>query len=220
MRNRVLWTIIVSIVILVASIILPISVKNIVYDLKYISETERILGDNLEIEKKWLIDKEKIPYDLNKAEVMKIEQTYINYSPEIRVRKINDGQQYSFAVKTNMTSDGMIRNEIEEYISKEEYENMFKKREGKTIHKTRYQFLDGDYMIAIDMFSEDLEGLAYMEIEFENQEEANAFKTPDWVIKDVTDDLNYKNANLSKNGIPNSYYEYINTNKEEIYNEK
>lgn len=209
MRNRVLSTIIVVIVILAASIVFAFSVEKLVYELKYISETERILGDSLEIEKKWLIEKNKIPYDLNKAEVIKIEQTYINYSPEIRVRKINDGQQFSFAVKTKMTSDGMIRNEIEEYISKEEYENMFKKKEGKTVYKTRYQLLDGEYMIAIDIFSGDLEGLAYMEIEFENQEEANAFQTPNWVIKDVTDDLDYKNASLSKNGIPNSYFEYL-----------
>ena len=79
---------------------------------------------------------------------------------------------------------------------------MIKKKEGKTIHKTRYQFLDGDYVVAIDIFSGELEGLAYMEIEFANEDEANKFKTPSWVIKDVTDDVRYKNGHLARYGIP------------------
>lgn len=56
------------------------------------------------IEKKWVVNKDKIPYDLSNSEITKIEQTYICFSPEIRVRKINDGEEYTFAVKNNMTS--------------------------------------------------------------------------------------------------------------------
>ena len=44
---------------------------------------------------------------------------------------------------------------------------------------------------------------------FENEEEANAFKIPSWVIKDVTSDLNYKNGYLARYGIPDSFFEYI-----------
>ena len=53
-----------------------------------------------------------------------------------------------------------------------------------------------------------MEGLAYLEIEFENQEEALNFETPDWVIKDVTDDVNYKNGYLARYGIPNNFSEF------------
>ncbi len=70
------------------------------------------------------------------------------------------------------------------------------------------KLLDGDYLIAIDIFDEQLEGLAYLEIEFENQEEALNFETPDWVIKDVTDDVNYKNGYLARYSIPNSFFEF------------
>ena len=35
-----------------------------------------------------------------------------------------------------------------------------------------------------------------------NIDEAEAYKTPDWVIKDVTDDIRYKNAYLAQYGIP------------------
>ena len=107
-----------------------------------------------------------------------------------------------------MTSDGMTRDEMEKNITKEEYENLVAKKEGNTVYKTRYQLLDGDYLIAIDIFDEQLEGLAYLEIEFENQEEALNFETPDWVIKDVTDDVNYKNGYLARYSIPNSFFEF------------
>ncbi len=39
-------------------------------------------------------------------------------------------------------------------------------------------------------------------IEFSNKEEANNFKEPSWVIKDVTDDIRYKNGHLARYGIP------------------
>lgn len=210
MKNKkfILLCVIIFIVLMV-SIALTIYIKNIVYDINYANKVNNILDDDYEIEKKWVIDKNKIPYDLSNSEIIKIEQTYICFSPEIRVRKINDGEEYTFAVKTNMTSDGMIRDEMETYITQEEYNNLIKKQEGKTIYKTRYQFLDGDYLLAVDIFSGELEGLAYLEIEFENQEEANNFQTPNWVIKDVTSDLKYKNGHLARYGIPDSFFEYI-----------
>lgn len=200
---------IVIFVVFIIIILLLALIKKITYEINYASELDNIMADTVEIEKKWLINKENIPYNLSDAEIIEIEQTYICFSPEIRVRKINGGQEYTFAVKTNMTSDGMTRDELEDYITEEEYDNLMEKREGNTIHKTRYQFLDGDYLLAIDIFSGELEGLAYLEIEFENQEEANKFETPSWVIKDVTSDLNYKNGHLARYGIPDSFFEYM-----------
>ena len=200
--NKKLKGLIIVLLILCIIVVLVFGIKEIVYQVKYDKTIEEIMADDVEIEKKWLIKQEDIPYNLSNAEIFEIEQTYINFSPEIRVRRINGGQEYTFAVKTNMTSDGMIRNEMEENITEEEYNNLVKKKEGNTIHKTRYQFLDGNYLVAIDIFSGELKGLAYMEIEFVNKEEANNFKTPSWVIKDVTDDVRYKNGHLARYGIP------------------
>ena len=211
MKNKklILWFTIIFIVIIFI-IIFTILIKKFIYYINYSNKTHSVMSDAVKIEKKWLIDKEKIPYNLSNAEIIEIEQTYICFSPEIRVRKINNGEYYTFAVKTNITSDGMTRNEIEETISEEEYNNLISKREGNTIHKIRYQFLDNDNnLLAIDIFKGELEGLAYLEIEFENQEVANNFQTPNWVIKDVTADLNYKNGYLARYGIPNTFYEYI-----------
>lgn len=201
--------IIVAILIIIFSGITIYFSRNSLNYIRYIFETSRILSDDLEIEKKWLLDINKVPYDLSKADITKIEQTYICFSPEIRVRRLNNGQSYTFAVKTGITSDGMTRNELEEDITKEEYESMVKKQEGNTINKTRYQIYDDGYIYAIDIFSGDLAGLAYLEVEFENQEEANDFETPDWVKRDVTADLNYKNGYLARFGIPDTFEEYM-----------
>lgn len=164
----------------------------------------------LEIEKKWLISKEDIPYDLEKADKYEIVQTYLNFNPEMRVRNINDGEMYIFAMKRDTEELGLTREEYEINITKEEYESLLKKQEGETIYKTRYQLPDENGLImAFDIFSGDFDGLAYMEIEFESEAAAAAYGNPEWVKKDITRDLNYKNGHLARYGIPETYEEYI-----------
>lgn len=199
-RNFLLAILLIAIT--VVTIILIYFSKEIIYKNYYNDKINGILSDNIEIEKKWLIDKNKIPLELSNAEVFEIEQTYISFSPEIRVRKINNGEEYSFAVKTSMTADGLERKELEENITEEEYNSLIKKKEGNTIYKTRYQFLYEGNIYAIDIFEGQLEGLAYLEIEFASKEEANKFNKPDWVIKDVTNDIRYKNGFLARYGVP------------------
>lgn len=184
-----------------------IIVLSVALILKY--NENNILEYDSEIEKKWLIRQEDIPYDLSQAEKYEIVQTYLNFSPEIRVRNINDNE-YVLTIKCDTALKGFVREEHEWLISKEEYDNLLTKKEGNTINKTRYRFKDekGTEM-EIDIFSGDLEGLAYLEIEFVDIESANNYSTPDWVIRDVTTDLSYKNGYLARYGIPNSFLEYI-----------
>ena len=199
-------------IIIVLLLLVLIGVFAIIFCTKKVNETKtyeqritEILSDTKEIEKKWLIKKEDIPYDLNDINVEKIEikQTYLCFDPEMRVRDYNNGESYEFTMKNNMSSDGLIRDEFNMDITKEQYDNLILKQEGHTIHKTRYQFYDDGQIIAIDIFHDDLDGLAYMEIEFASIEESDAYGNPDWVIKDVTNDINYKNGHLARYGIPN-----------------
>lgn len=171
---------------------------------RYEQRIKEILSDDKEIERKWLIDKEKIPYNLEdlNVEVFDIKQTYLCFNPEMRVRDYNNGESYELTLKDNMSSDGMIRDEVNIDIDKEQYDNLVKKQEGTTIHKTRYQLYSDGQLIAIDIFHDELDGLAYMEIEFTSEEESKSFKEPDWVIKDVTSDVRYKNGHLARFGIP------------------
>lgn len=154
---------------------------------------------SFEIERKWLIDLNKIPYDLDKAVKTSIEQSYINFEPVIRVRKINNGYVYILTIKTGT---GIKREEYEFEITKEGYESLIVKKEGNTIFKDRYTLKDGENKVEIDVFKGNLEGLSYMEIEFDSEEKANAFETPDWVIKDVSEESGYKNAHLARFGMP------------------
>lgn len=167
-------------------------------------------GENqgAEIERKWLVDRNKIPYNLEKeADKFEITQTYLNYSPEIRVRNISN-KQYIMAIKTGLTEEkGLTRDERQYKLTKEEYEQLLTKQEGDTIYKTRYQLKVDSYTYSFDYFHEQLDGLTYLEIEFPTEEEANDFQAPDWLGKDVTNDKNYKNQSLAKNGIPDSFEE-------------
>jgi len=178
--------------------------KKIYESIKYDQRIHELLSDDKEIERKWLIKKEDIPYDLNDSNVQKFEikQTYICFDPEMRVRDYNNGESFEFTMKNNMTIDGMIRDEINIEITKEQYDNLVIKQEGNTINKTRYQLYDDGQIIALDIFHGDLDGLAYMEIEFKTEEESNNYQEPNWVIKDVTSDINYKNGHLARYGIP------------------
>ena len=161
-----------------------------------------------EIERKWLVKRENIPYNLEKkADFFEITQTYLNYSPEIRVRNISD-QRYMMAIKTGLTEEqGLTRDERQYDLTKEEYEHLLSKQEGNTIYKTRYQIKVDNYQYAFDYFHEQLDGLTYVEIEFPSEEEANNFQTPDWFGKDVTNEKKYKNQSLAQYGIPASFVE-------------
>lgn len=185
-------------------ILLTISVSlNVYFIFNNISKSyENNSSENKEIERKWLINKDNIPFDLSKADKFDIKQTYISFSPEIRVRDINNGTQYILTIKSNLSVDGLSRTENEYYITEEEYNNFLLKKEGNTIYKTRYQIEENGIVYAVDIFHEQLDGLAYLEVEFENESVAKQFGNPDWVIKDVTDNINYKNGHLARFGIP------------------
>ena len=66
---------------------------------------------NVDIEKKYLINADNLPYDLSKIPYYDITQTYINYSPEIRVRKIiyNGSAFYKMAIKRYVNDEALVR---------------------------------------------------------------------------------------------------------------
>jgi CYTH domain-containing protein len=156
----------------------------------------------LEIERKFLLDVNKIPYDLKTLDKYELTQAYISFSPEIRIRNADDWM-YFLTVKAYVDQSGMVREEREFWITEQEYNTLMKKIEGNIIYKTRYQGLDENgVMFAIDIFKGDLAGLAYYEVEFPSVEEANKYTPPDWVGLDVTNDKRYKNGSLAQFGRP------------------
>lgn len=162
-------------------------------------------NESFEIERKWLINLDEVTLDLEEAaDKYEITQTYIHYSPEIRVRKIEHelGHYYTMTVKRYVNDKGLTREEFDFEITEAEYNNTVVKGLDNTINKTRYQIQDGKYLYAFDIFHGDLDGLVYMEVEFNSESDAKNFKEPDWVVKDITDDRRYKNQSLAQFGIP------------------
>ncbi|MBO6014592.1 MAG: adenylate cyclase [Oscillospiraceae bacterium] len=160
----------------------------------------------MEIERKWLIRKEDIPFDLESLPNYHIEQRYISFHPSIRIRDINRGEKYILTVKTKApenTDQDISRNEYETSITPEEYADLKELCRGNVILKRRYLKRD-DYglMLEIDLFEGKLSGLAYLEIEFSSETEANKYTDPPWVLREVTHVPDFKNAALAKNGMP------------------
>ncbi len=150
----------------------------------------------MEIERKFLAS--EIPFDLNDFEKQEIKQAYISTDPAIRLRKCND--QYILTIK----GKGHIeREEFEFELTDMQFQNLWHKIETKVVSKIRYFIpIDNDLVAEIDIYDEQLTGLATIEVEFETKLEATNFVPPEWFGPDVTYDTRYKNSSLSQFGIP------------------
>lgn len=154
-----------------------------------------------EIERKWIVDKYKLPADM---ELLKqIEQVYLTIEPEIRARRSSypDGVEVH---KVTLKSKGdLVREELSMLINAREFDNI-RVRSYYVILKDRYTCtVDNDLTVFVDIFhTEKLDGLVLAEIEFPSEQAANSYIPEDWFIKEVTYDPRFKNALLAANGIP------------------
>lgn len=147
--------------------------------------------ENMEIEKKWLVNVENIPLNLSDYPYLMIEQAYLNTHPVVRIRRSND--EYYLTYKG---SGMMKRTEYNLPLNKESYEHMLPKADGKILSKKRYLIPYDKYTIELDEFLKDYEGLYLAEVEFDTEEEANSFTPPSWFLEDVTNDKKYHNSNM------------------------
>lgn len=157
----------------------------------------------MEIEKKYLV--KALPENLDSYPFREITQSYICRSPVIRLRRIKEAGTESYVL--TVKGDGLtVRQEYELPLTKEQYENLRAKEEGRVLSKTRYLIpLSEDPLRAgkgltaeVDLFHGDLSGLQLVEVEFESLEEMEAFVAPDWFGEDVSDSDRYHNSTLSR----------------------
>ena len=142
----------------------------------------------MEIERKFLI--KDLP-DLTQYKSQHITQGYLSTDPVVRVRE--DGDQYYLTYK----GKGMLaREEANLPLTKESFEHLVKKADGKIIQKTRYLIPLDPYTIELDVFEGDHAPLIMAEVEFPSIEEANAFVPPAWFGEDVTQNKRYHNSNM------------------------
>lgn len=146
----------------------------------------------MEIERKFL--PAKLPEDLSKYKMLRIEQGYLCTAPVIRIRRSDDEYYLTYKAK------GLLaREEYNLPLTQESYEHLKPKADGRVIVKKRYLIpLDHRLTVELDVFENDLAPLILAEVEFESKEEANAFVPPAWLGEDVTYDPHYHNSEMSK----------------------
>ncbi len=89
------------------------------------------------------------------------------------------------------------------YLSEEEFALLANILVGARIEKTRHRLfsLEG-VTLAVDEFYGPLQGLMLAEAEFPNQTALEAFATPKFAIREVTDDQRYTGGHLATHGLP------------------
>lgn len=150
----------------------------------------------MEIERKFLVT--QLP-SLEHYNSKKILQAYISIEPTIRIRQADCN--FFLTVKSK---GGIIREEFELTITKDEFDSLLKKCEGNYIEKTRYLIpLENGLTAELDVFSGHLDSLVTVEVEFSSLKEAEAFTPPSWFGEDISLNHRYKNNNLALYGLNN-----------------
>lgn len=150
----------------------------------------------MEIERKYLIN--EVPVDLTSCVCRHIEQGYLSTEPVVRVRRDNDDY-----VLTYKSKGLMVREEYNLPLTKESYEHLREKIDGRLIQKTRYEIplntqADDSLIIELDIFEGELAPLKLAEVEFSDEKTANTFTPPAWFGEDVTFSSDYHNSTLSQ----------------------
>ena len=145
----------------------------------------------MEIERKFLL--KELPENLDSYPVRHLEQGYLCTAPVVRIRRDNDKYELTYKGK-----GCMIREEHNLPLTKEAYEHLRTKIDGRLIVKKRYMIPLENHTVELDVFEGDLAPLTLAEVEFYSEEEAKAFVAPDWFAEDVTFSKLYHNSFLSQ----------------------
>ena len=137
-----------------------------------------------EIERRFTVNKDNIPFN-EQTYACEIKQVYVSDNPSTRIREISDlnGIKFYHCVKYKISD--IERVEIEEEISKEDYEAIYNKVSMNPISKKRISIpLKNGNICTVDYFY-DIDKYI-VEVEFNSKEEAEDFIVPEWFGEEVT----------------------------------
>lgn len=163
-----------------------------------------------EIERKFLINEKSVIFKelLSAITGTTISQGYLNTDPAKTVRVRQKGEQGFLTVKGKQV--GITKPEYEYEIPLEDVINMMEMCDVK-LEKIRFETNAGNNLIwEIDIFKSANTGLIIAEIELPNEQ--MKFEIPEWLGKDVSEDLRFANSNLAKH----PYQNWTQEEKEEI----
>ncbi len=169
-------------------------------DDELISEINFFLGipKPVEIERKFLIEKpsKELLQNLDFCNFVDISQCYVNTDLDrYRVRKRGRNGENIYIKTRKIKISEIKRIEIEERISKEEYENNIKGR--KVLSKTRYLFVYENKYFELDIFPF-WDDKALLEIELKSENEDFSFPQFINLIEEVTDKKEYRNSVIAQ----------------------
>ena len=148
----------------------------------------------VEIERKFLVNKEKWEL-VEKPKGNHFRQGYLVTDPTKTIRvRITDSSSY---LTIKGISVGATRQEFEYEIPKIDAEQLLNQFAVSDVKKIRYEILFDGKIWEVDEFLGENLGLLLAEIELEN--ESDIVELPDWIEREVTNEENYYNSNLSIN---------------------
>ena len=153
----------------------------------------------LEIEKKFLVDKDLILKDTYQKcyRYSIISQGFLSTNKDKIVRiRTSDGKGY-----ITIKGSGFLSHAEYEYQIPVSDASGLLGMCGQTIDKKRYRIPYGSHIWEVDFFLGENEGLVIAELELQEIDEE--FEIPSWVTKDVTGDKRYYNNNLIQNPFKN-----------------
>lgn len=126
----------------------------------------------------------------------RIIQGYLSSVPERTVRVRVKGDKGFLTIKGLADKEGVSRYEWEKEISVDEAQELMKLCEPGVIDKVRYFVKCGTHIFEVDEFYGENAGLIVAEVELKSVTEY--FECPEWLGEEVTGDVRYYNAMLSK----------------------
>lgn len=131
----------------------------------------------------------------------RIEQGYLFDDPQAEMRiRIKDEVGYLGLKGENQSGSRVSRYQKEMKLFGTPLEKFWEMTRGKRIMKVRFEIPYGDFVIELDQFYGEHDGLVILEVEANRPEQLEGFKLPEWAKKaiNVTEDSRFSNRELAR----------------------
>jgi CYTH domain-containing protein len=152
----------------------------------------------LEIERKFLMD--GFPIGLELLAEVEIEQGYISFNPEVRIRKAVDRFTGKEEFWLTIKGDGDVaRDEIETEITSDFYYDTLDFLGVRMIQKDYKKYRLGPWKLEVSHIDPETDwAFYYAEVEFPTVEDAKEFVVPNYFGREITFSEDYKMKNYWK----------------------
>lgn len=151
-----------------------------------------------EIERKFVLP--SAPLFLSEYDHENIRQGYLVIGADGSEARLRDRE--GTLTLTVKSKGDLVRGESEVGIDTGQFEALWPATAGKRLEKARFTIPYFSSLVELDIYSGDLKGLIVAEVEFQDEQSAEAFSAPEWFGPEVTTNKAFKNQQLAINGIP------------------